>query len=267
MNRFLLLAVSMVSSGALAHDRGHGGVGIFVGGIDFGFSIHRHARPVPVPYVYAAPVYVQPPVYIQPQLYAQAPVYAPAPQYVDPGYSQPVYGPRPVPMAIAVQPLPLTPVVVSQREAPQVQGPAFLGFKYLGGTTVTLPGRNGPTEGTRSGFNTHTIGLELRPLMWLSVRSDLEIGPNASSWDMLGLKLSLPNTFFRPYVSASVSGSVVYAKNDTVAFGLTGAAGLDLFFGRRFFLEAEARYRALPSGCCDVPGSITASIGGGIVLF
>jgi hypothetical protein len=251
MTRIILVALMACSSLSLAHGRHHRhGVGIYLGSVDIGFHVHTHERVVAQPYVYPtpapAPVYAQAPVYATPP-----PVYAP----------QPVY-PMPMPMAVPVMPIPMQ--AVAQRAPVKVESTPLLGVKYLAGISVPTSTPNGAPFKTFPGIN-HTIGIEIRPANWFAVRSDLELRPAGASWDIIGAKLSIPSRFFRPFASVSLTSSMATAEK--IAFGITGSAGVDLFFGKHFFIEAEARYRVLPSGCCEVPGVVSGSVGAGLALF
>ena len=108
----------------------------------------------------------------------------------------------------------------------------------------------------------------MRLTRWLSLRSDLEFRQTSRTWDMLGVKLSLfPYSPVKPYGSVSFSGTESYAKPGKFSFGFAGAAGIDVFLGKHFFLEAEVRYRMTPGNCCsDVP-ALTGLVGGGVAFF
>jgi hypothetical protein len=85
---------------------------------------------------------------------------------------------------------------------------------------------------------------------------------------MLGVKLSLfPNSPVKPYASVSFGGNENYARPGNYTFGFAGAAGLDVFIGRTFFLEAEVRYRMTPGNCCSEAPALTGVIGGGVAFF
>ncbi len=87
---------------------------------------------------------------------------------------------------------------------------------------------------------------------------------------MLGLKVwLLPPWAFRPYGSVSLAGSEAYAAPGKYQLGVSVAAGADLFFGKHFFLEAEARYRVSPGPgeCCREVPHLSGLIGAGIALF
>jgi hypothetical protein len=89
------------------------------------------------------------------------------------------------------------------------------------------------------------LGLEFRLTRWLALRSDLEARSHGSlSWDLLGIKVNLPTPLVSPYASLSFSANVSNTQPSSDHLGLTGAVGLDLLFGRHFFVEAEVRARA-----------------------
>lgn len=268
----LVVAVVGVSAPALACSHGHvgeGGFSINLAGLQLGFAVHSHAHPchiqqpvvVPQPYVVSPPVVVPPPAYIPPP----APVYVapPAPVYVAPSPPPVVYVPVPTP-APAPPPAP-APVVVQQAAAVVVDRPALLAVKYTPGTSAVV-GWGDSVSVNGLGF-AHSVGLELRPSRWFSLRSDFEMRPDGRSWDMIGAKFSLPNETFRPYASVSLSGSESKALPGKYQLGVAGAAGLDVFLGKHFFLEAEARYRVSPGDCCREVPHLTALVGGGVAFF
>lgn len=250
MQRFVrLLSVLMVvgvSAPAFACRTG-GGVGIQLGHVFFGFS-KRHNCPPPV-------VVVQgqlPPV----AYYTQTPplvVYSPPPL---------VYAAPPPQVAYANAPL-----VQAKVAPPQSERPGFFALKYMPGASSSPSMVGGELHLSGAGF-THSPGIELRLTRWLSLRSDLEFRQQGRTWDMLGVKLSLfPSSPVKPYASVSFSGNESYAHPGAFSFGLAGAGGLDVFFGKHFFLEAEVRYRMTPGKCCsDVP-VLTGVVGGGVAFF
>jgi hypothetical protein len=236
------------------------GVGIQLGGLFVGFAKHR---PCPPPVIVAQPLppvaaYTQPqPVYVVPP----PPVYVvPAPAYVAPPPPV-VYSPPPVFAAPA-------PVVVQQRAAPAADSrPGFLALKYMPGVSSGVSLTGGEVNFADVGF-AHSPGIELRLTRWLSVRSDLEFRQSGRTWDMLGVKGSLfPNSPVKPYASVSFAGNESYANPGKYSFGFAAAAGLDVFFGKHFFLEAEARYRVTPGACCAEVPSVTGVVGGGVAFF
>lgn len=246
----VMTAVGMATP-ALAHCRK--GIGIQLGSIFIGASKHRRncheviVAPAPV-VVQAAPVveYSQPPI-----VYAQ-----PAPMVV----AQPRYSNPPIVYA--------QPQVVVQAPQPQrEERPGFLALKYMPGVSSNVSAPAGSVEFGTPGF-AHSPGIELRLTRWLSLRSDLEFRQEGRTWDMLGVKLSLlPRSPVKPYISASFSGNENYANPGKYSFGFAGAAGLDVFIGKYFFLEAEARYRMTPGSCCSEVPAVTGVIGGGVAFF
>lgn len=220
-----------------------------------GYVKHRrHCDPIIAP----APVQV-----------VQAPpvVYGPPPQPVYVAPPPPViYSPPPMVYA-APMPAP-DPVVVQQRVVkPPSTRPGFLALKYMPGVSSTVAAPDGELEFGEPGF-THSPGLELRLTRWFSLRSDLEFRQNGRTWDVLGAKVSLfPSSPVKPY------GSVSFAVNENLgnpgkfSFGFAAAGGLDVFFGKHFFLEAEVRYRMTPGACCTEVPALTGVIGGGVAFF
>lgn len=248
----------------------------------FGFGIHSHHRrhrvviPAPV-YVQPAPVYVQPPpVYVQPPAVYQAPpvVMAPPPMVeAPPTYVAPppvVVAPAPVvvqqPAPVVVQPP--QPVVTRTVTVAQPERPALIGLKYT-------PGLSGVFTSTSSSVGlagarfTHSIGLEARLSRWFALRSDAELRNGSRSFDVIGAKVWLAGADWsvKPYLSASLSGSVSDSRPNALVVGVVGAGGVDVFFGKHFFLEGEVRYRVLPDSCCsDVP-QLTGVVGAGVAFF
>lgn len=253
---FSALAIVVSSTSALACRTS--GLGVQLGSVFLGFSKNRPCPPwvvaqavvpiaAPPPPVYAPP----PPVYSPPPVvYAEPPVVYTAPPVV---YAPPVVTPAPV---VRAKPAP-----------PRNDRPGFLALKYMPGASSDISLGAG-----RVGFDTvgfaHSPGIEFRLTRWLSLRSDLEFRQGGRTWDMLGVKLSLfPRSPVKPYASVSFGANENYLNPGKFSFGLAGAAGLDVFLGRYFFLEAEVRYRATPGACCsDVP-SLTAVVGGGVAFF
>ncbi len=234
--------------------------------LTFGFGVHRHHRPRVV--VVPAPVYVQPPqvIYQQPPVVMAPP---PPPVYVA---SSQGYAPPPLP-PVAVQPAPVivapTPVVVNRAvPAPAVEGPALIAIKYTPGFSGLFTGFTGAPGFSTARF-THSGGLEARLGRWVALRSDVEFRKDSRSYDVIGAKLWLAGADWKlkPYVSASLSGTVVDERPNALQIGVVGAAGLDIFFGKHFFLEAEVRYRSLPDACCTNVPQLTAVAGAGVAFF
>lgn len=254
-----VLSIVGMSAPAFACNTG-GGVGIQLGSVFFGFSRHRHACPPIV--VQAYPVQQLPPVayYTQPQvMYAQPPVvYAPPPM---------MYA-APQPVAYVNAPLVVAAPVVQARVAPPVSDrPGFLALKYMPGVSSNVSVSNSSLGFGDVGF-AHSPGLELRITRWFSLRSDLEFRQGGRTWDMLGVKLSLfPNSPVKPYASVSFGANENYANPGKYSFGFAGAGGLDVFFGKHFFVEAEVRYRMTPGACCSEVPALTGLVGGGVAFF
>jgi len=258
MPRFVRLVAVLcavgVSAPAFACRTVTGGVGVQLGSVFLGFARHRHNCPPPVVYVQPAPQPLPPVAY-----YAQQPVYAPPPPPV-------VYSPPPMVYAqpVAVAP---APVVVQKAAAPADNRPGFLAVKYMPGASAGVSLLDGEL-GVETPSFTHSPGLELRLTRWLSLRSDLEFRKNGRTWDMLGVKGSLfPNSPVKPYASVSFAGNENYGNPGKYSFGFAAAAGLDVFFGKHFFLEAEVRYRVTPGACCSEVPSLTGVVGGGVAFF
>lgn len=284
-----IAAVVGLSAPAFACSRHHhhGSIAIALGNLFFGFS--ASALPCSTPIVVAPqPVYVAPPppVYVAPPapvyVAPPAPVYQPPPvvmapppvAYVAP---TPVYVPTPPPVVVAPTAPPMVAVPVVPSAAPAAASvsvtverkatprPAFLGLKYLGGSAALVDWTSG-VELSGLGY-AHSIGLETRFTNWLALRSDFEMRPDSRSWDLIGAKLWLPTRTFKPYLSGSLAMSEAYAMRGKMHWGFVGAAGIDIWLGKHFFIEAEARYRVSPGDCCrDVP-HLTGLIGAGVAFF
>jgi len=225
--------------------------------LSFGFGVHHHARRQYV--VAPPPVYVQPQVvYQQPQIvYQQAPVVmAPPPMIAAPIYVAPVVVQRP-------------PQVVTRTvTVPAHERPALIAIKYtpgLSGIFTSSPGAVG-FSGARF---THSAGLEARLSRWFALRSDVELRNDSRSFDVIGAKVWLAGADWavKPYLSASLSGTMVDSRPNALTVGVVGAGGVDVFFGKHFFLEAEVRYRALPGSCCTEVPQVTGVVGAGVAFF
>lgn len=260
----LVTVVVLVGASMPAWSCPRSGVGIQLGSLFLGFSKNRpcpvYVQQVPVGgYAYAQPVVVAPPppppIYVAPVAARPPPpvMYAPPPMVV-----------APAPVVVAA------PVVVRQPPPPRERSerPGFLAIKYMPGVSSTVALANdGKVDFGGPGF-AHSPGLELRLTRWLSLRSDLEFRREGRTWDMLGVKLSLlPNSPVKPYGSVSFSGNESYANPGKYSFGFAGAAGLDVMFGKHFFIEGEVRYRMTPGSCCsDVP-VVAGVVGAGVAFF
>lgn len=269
----IVVSVVMVASAASAQS--HVELNLFgsSSSLSFGFGVHHHARRRIV--VSPPPVYVQPaPVYVQP-----APVYVPAPPvYVE----QPVVvAPPPPPMvqapAVVVAPAPVVvqptpPVRVETRTVtvtqPAPERPALIGLKYTPGLSGVFTA-SGSSVGFAGARFTHSAGLEARLSRWVALRSDVELRNDSRSFDVIGLKVWLAGGDWKvkPYLSASLSGTMADSRPNALSVGVVGAGGLDIFFGKHFFLEAEVRYRALPGSCCTEVPQLTGVVGGGVAFF
>ena len=172
--------------------------------------------------------------------------------------------PEPVrPRYVYVEPAPVR--VVERVAAPVVEGPSHLAIKYLPGLSTSFV-LNDVLAVERPRL-AHSLGLELRFNHWLTLRSDYEMRAASHSWDIAGLKVSLPIPLIAPYVSASLSASEAYREPGRYQFGAVAAAGLDLKLGRHFFIEAEGRFRVAPGSCCREEPQVSALIGAGVAFF
>ena len=291
MNKLVLAGTMLAGSWALAcghhGSHGHGGneVSFHVGhlALDFHFGIRpepcnevivAQAEPVyeeqyqPAPMVEAPmpPIYVAPPppVYIEPEFCAPPMIEAPAPVYVAPPrvYLAP---PR---VVVAVAAPTVAAAVVAEELHP---GPSLLALKYMPGVSSSVAINESGDLGVQLGnFGfSQSAGIEFRLGRYFALRTDGELRPNGGrSLDVIGAKLSLfPNSIVRPYGSASLSLSDTPARPGQILVGLMGAGGLDISIGRHFFIEAEVRYRRLPSSCCTEESQITALVGAGVAFF
>lgn len=239
---FAVLSAFGASAPALACGARESGVGVQLGRVFFGFS--KRAPLCPPPLVQSAVSY-----------YTQPP--PPPPVYVAPPV---VYAPPPLVVAAP-------PVVQAKVAQARDDRPGFLAVKYMPGVSSNV---SLSSESLDFGSPTfaHSPGLELRLTRWFSLRSDLEFRRDGRTWDMLGLKLSLfPSSSVKPYASVSFSGSEHRLNPGKYLLGVAGAAGLDVFLGKYFFLEAEARYRVAPGACCSEVPTVSGLIGGGVAFF
>lgn len=246
--------------------------------VSFGFGVHAHrARrvvappvvvvPPPVISVEPAPVYVQPaPVYVQP-----APVVMPPPPLV----SAPpvVVTPPPVVVQAPPSPAPAPPAVVTRPARPvEPERPALIGVKYqpgFSGLFTSSSTDSSATVGFAQGRFVHGVGLEARLSRWFALRSDVELRTESRSYDVIGAKVWLAGADWKvkPFLSASLSGSEHDLRPNALAIGLVGSGGVDVFFGRHFFLTAEAKVRASPGGCCNEGPRVTVGAGAGVAFF
>ena len=128
--------------------------------------------------------------------------------------------------------------------------PALIGIKY----TPCMSGvftATGNSVGFSGARFTHSAGLEARLSRWFALRSDVELRNDSRSFDVIGAKVWLAGGDWKvkPYLSASLSGTMADSRPNALTVGVVGAGGVDVFFGKHFFLEAEVRYRALPGNC------------------
>ncbi len=231
-------------------------------GTVIGYRRHHHhydavVSAAPAPYVQPAPVYAPPPivyappppVYVQPQ-----PVYSPPPV---------VYAPVPVMAPVAAPP----PVVVQPQRPRDDNKPNFLAIKYMPGFSSAISTPDGKVDFSTPTF-AHSPGLEMRLTRWLSLRSDLEFRKESRTWDVLGVKGSLfPRSPVKPYASVSFAINENLKNPGKYSFGFSAAAGMDIFIGKYFFLEAEARYRMSPGNCCSEVPTLAVVGGAGVAFF
>jgi hypothetical protein len=219
-------------------------------------------QPTPVvvspPPLLAAPIVVQPaPVVVSPP-----PLLAVLPS------TAVVQGP---PVVVSAPPPPV--VAVAQPAAPrpsarpESERPALIAVKYqpgLSGLLSASPTSVGFSEG---GF-VHGGGLEARLTRWFALRSDVELNAKRRAYDVLGAKLWLAGAEWKvkPFVSASLSASESELRPRALSIGVVGSGGVDVFFGRHFFLTAEVKVRAAPEACCSTP-QVTGSAGAGLAFF
>lgn len=179
----------------------------------------------------------------------------------------PVVVARPVPAVVAAPVVATAPVAVasapSEEAAPT--GPSLIAIKYLPGVSSSVTMGDSLVV-DRIAF-TQTAGIEVRLGRYFALRTDGELRNDGRSLDLLGLKLALlPGSMLRPYGSVSLSLSDSPSLPGKIQVGLMGAAGLDLYFGRHFFIEAEVRYRKVPS-CCREEPRFTGLVGAGVAFF
>lgn len=250
-------------AGTAAAQHGHSQVELNLFGsrsvLSFGVGVHTHAHrrvvvaPPPVVVTPPAPVVVAPPVVMAPPPMVAAPVYV-APVVVQAPPPQVVHAPA--------------PQVVSRPAPREVERPALIGLKYTPGLSgaFAASGDAASVSGVRF---VHSAGLEARLSRWVALRSDVEFRNDSRSYDVLGAKLWLAGADWqvKPYLSASLSGTTTAARPNALVIGAMGAAGLDVFIGKHFFLEAELRYRALPGGCCAEVPQVTGVVGAGVAFF
>jgi hypothetical protein len=260
-------AVVGLSAPALACSRHshHASLGIALGNLFVGFQVAQ--APCPAPFVVAPqPVYVVPP----PPIFVAPP--PPASEYQPPPV---VMTPPPVVVAPTAPPMVAAPVVAAHSDAATSVSvsvekeasprPAFLGFKYLGGAAALVDWSS--SMGLLGLGFAHAVGIEARFTHWFALRSDFEMRTHSRSWDLLGAKLWVPTQTIKPYVSGSLAMSEAYAMPGKMHWGFIGAAGVDVWVGKHFFIEGEVRYRISPGDCCrDLP-HFTGLIGGGVAFF
>lgn len=265
----VLCAFGLVSTAEAGHPHvivaGPGGQvtvssGSYAQGTVIGYRRHRRhydAVVAPAPQYAPAPVVVQQPPPV---------VYAPPPA---PAYAPPVqvYTPPPVvyaPPPVATAPV---PVVVQPAPRPKDDKPNFLALKYMPGFSSNISTPDGKIDFSTPQF-AHSPGVEFRLTRWLSLRSDLEFRSDSRTWDVLGVKGSLfPRSPVKPYASVSFAVSENLKNPGKFSLGFSAAAGMDIFIGKYFFLEAEARYRMTPGSCCSEVPTLAVVAGGGVAFF
>jgi hypothetical protein len=183
---------------------------------------------------------------------AVAPQYAPPPVYV-----------QPAPAGV----LPMPVYANARIEKPVDDRPSLLAVKYAPGASSPVSFESKQPEFGGIGF-AHSVGIEVRLSRWFALRSDFEMRNTGRSWDMVGLKVSLPWWALKQYGSVSLSGSEALSFPGKYQLGMSAALGVDLTFGKHFFIEAEARYRVSPtSECCREVPTLTGLIGAGVAFF
>ncbi len=267
----VVVAALTASAPAFACHRGfHSHLGAETISIGFGgfpfFTMGVAVAHAPCP-AYVAPLPPLPPL---PPIVQQVPVYVPAPPPPPQVVQVPVYVQAPplvaAPPVVAV-PTPTylpAPAVVAAPRVVEREGPNHLAFKYMTGVLGDVS-NGGLSVGGFGGLT--NLGAELRLARWIALRSDLEFRPNGRSIDFLGVKLWVDSdSALRPYASVSVTGEHPASRPGSSYLGLVGAAGLDLFLGRTFFLEAEARVRTVHD-CCGESLLASGTVGGGLAFF
>lgn len=266
-----VLAVVLTAAG-VASAQSHVELNLFgsSSSLNFGFGVHHHARRhivvgPPAVYVQPAPIYVQQPpvVYQQPAVVmAPPPMVQAQPVYVQPA---PVYV-QPAPVVQQPPPQVVTRTVTVKEPVPE--RPALIGIKYTPGLSGVFTA-TGNSVGFSSARFTHSAGLEARLSRWFALRSDVELRNDSRSFDVIGAKVWLAGGDWKvkPYLSASLSGTMADSRPNALSIGVVGAGGLDVFFGKHFFLEAEVRYRALPGNCCTEVPQVTGVVGAGLAFF
>lgn len=206
-----------------------------------------------------APCPDQPGIAVAPQGYVAAPqVYVPPP---------PAYVPPPVYVQPPAGPLPMPVYANARIEKPVDNRPSLFAIKYAPGASSPVNFEAGGQALSSVTF-AHSVGIEVRTTRWLTLRSDFEMRSTGRSWDMLGLKLIAPWWFFKPYASVAISGSEANSFPGKYQLGVAAAAGVDLTFGKHFFVEAEVRYRVSPtSECCREVPTLTGLVGAGVAFF
>lgn len=268
----VLCAFGLVPSAQAGHPHvvviGPGQVSVSSGyaqGTVVGYRRHRHHYDAVVTAAPQQPMYYAPQAPVAPPVPAYAPppvVYAPpAPVQV---YTPPPVVYAPVPVVVPVAP---APVVVQPAPRPVDNKPNFLALKYMPGFSSNIGSTDGKVDFSTPQF-AHSPGVEFRLTRWLSLRSDLEFRKSSRTWDALGVKGSLfPRSPVKPYASVSFAISENLANPGKYSFGFAAAAGMDIFIGKYFFLEAEARYRMSPGSCCSEVPTLAVVAGGGVAFF
>lgn len=255
MNRIVMAVTLLAGSIALACDpAGVAGVSMHVGHIGFDLSVGRRPCPEVVYVAQASPGYERETEFFSgsarppppPVVYVQPPV---------------VYVAPPPPPA----PPPVVHTVVVEEPSPV--GPSLIALKYMPGLASNIGfGFDTGFVGSNVAF-AQSAGIEVRLNRWFALRMDGELRNDGRSFDPLGIKLALAPSFrLRPYGSISLSLNDAPRFGNRLTVGLMAAAGLDLYFGRHFFIEAEVRYRRVP-GCCQEEGRLTGMIGAGVAFF
>jgi hypothetical protein len=111
---------------------------------------------------------------------------------------------------------------------------------------VALPGYQ--FQERNAGF-AGALGVEVRLLPWLALRSGYEWRKSGHVIDFLGPKLTpFPHWRVRPFGGLGVAGVFPDSRPGESFLAATVAAGLDVSLGAGFFLSGEGRARFLATG-------------------
>ncbi len=162
-----------------------------------------------------------------------------------------VLPPPPPPVVVQVAPRPppqvRAPPPPAEEEEPAPERPPRVAVKWapLARSMMSLDSLSGRLFEPNAG----SVGLEYRFSRYWALRTDLQYSRDGALWDVAAAKFSLfPNSFFRPFASGGVSGIRLVelgtgTRVDSTRLGVVASAGLNLFFGKHVFLEAEGKFR------------------------